>query len=78
MPRDMPPAVDVPHLEGWETLSSAAKRLGVSRQRMFVMIRENNRLGKPKLKARRVGDDKPVYIVPVSDVNKILKARTSS
>lgn len=75
MPRETPPPVEVPHLEGWETLSDAADRLGLSRQRMSVMIREKDHKGKPKLAARKVGHVKPVYIVRTKAIDKMLKAR---
>ncbi len=77
MPRVLPPAVEIPHLEGWETLADASLRLGLSRQRMFVMIREKNDRGKPKLAARKVGHVKPVYIVRKKDIDKMLQARSA-
>lgn len=67
----MPPAVEVEFLEGWLTIADAAEILGLSRQRVFIMTREVDKEGVPKLKAKKVGRSRPVYLVREDDVERL-------
>lgn len=67
-------AAQVPHLDGWLLATEAAAELGVSRQSVNRWIAEGRFEG-----ARRLsGGDRPIYVVPVSEVDRMKVPRDAN
>jgi hypothetical protein len=59
----------IPHLDGWLLATEAASRLGISRQSLNRWITDGYMKGARKLG----GGDRPIYVVPLEEVNSMIE-----
>lgn len=72
MPREPAAPIDVPYLEGWMTLPDAAVTLGVTRQRVFAMVRERKLTTARKVSSNLTGNQPRIqYIVQTGEVTAL-------